>query len=286
MRPANRQESGFTLVEMAVVIVIVGILLTGLGGIAKSWLRLANIKQTKLQLQTVVNTVMALTAANNALPDKTKLSAALQTDQLTDAWGQPIRYAFNGGLGNLKGYRSSGDPSTLTTICSLTSLDSDMPPTSINAQWTIKDCQAGQSSCQDVTNVAFVVMSAGENRSRQVFATFGDSTAKQATPIATETLPARGAATPAVSGENGLPSSDTGFDDLIASVTLSQLQAQLGCAARNAADQLTQAGSGSGSGSGTSCVCKNPGGNGSKPPDASGSCSSYGNGSNWTLSCS
>ncbi|MCB0319418.1 MAG: type II secretion system protein GspG [Bdellovibrionales bacterium] len=103
-------ESAFTLVEIMVVLVIIGLLGTFLFGKVFSTGEKAKAKMTKLKMQTLSQKVGEYKLMYNALPqDLTDLTGCNQTtgegciplleknsDDLVDGWGNPFSYTADG----------------------------------------------------------------------------------------------------------------------------------------------------------------------------------------------
>jgi prepilin-type N-terminal cleavage/methylation domain-containing protein len=94
MNTISRQ--GFTLIEMAIVLVIVGLLVgigTSMVGVLTSAI---NVRQTKDSMDAVVQSVTSWASANNSIPNTAGFTTVAKTP--TDAWGRNFIYLYDNNL--------------------------------------------------------------------------------------------------------------------------------------------------------------------------------------------
>jgi len=143
-------RKGFTLIELAMVLVIVGLLL-GLGLTAFSILiKRAKVKETKEKVNAAVESVLGYTYSTSKLPDATKFSSIVREKK--DAYGKDLVYIYDSGLTDYCGRLSTH---ITVEICS----DS-----------------ACTSPVQTVENVAFIVLSGDGNFNNQTAGSQGVNT--------------------------------------------------------------------------------------------------------------
>lgn len=141
MTDNRKRQKGFTLIEIAIVLVIVGLLL-GMGAtlIGPLTRRVKNT-ETKELINSAVESVVSFTASSSSLPAAATFPAIVRKQN--DIWGNSLVYIYDANLtGNLCGR-------TTTSI-------------------TVNECfDAGCSSPVTTNNVAFIVLSEGENFNNQ-----------------------------------------------------------------------------------------------------------------------
>ena len=149
MNQIFREKKGFTLIEMAFVLIIVGLLL-GLGAnMIGPLTKRAKTIETNDIVNAAVDSIIGYTLVNKKLPQWTDGNdAVIATNEFhyslrnyKDAWGNPLFYAYDNNL------------FTTTNICSITTTN-----------LTVRKCN--DSACTaftDTSNVAFIVYSRGEN---------------------------------------------------------------------------------------------------------------------------
>lgn len=84
-------ERGLTLVEIIVVLVILAVLMSWLGGKLFSMGASAKADVTRLKLQGLKQNIYLYQMRNNQLPQDLKSAGASDAD-LNDAWGNPVQY--------------------------------------------------------------------------------------------------------------------------------------------------------------------------------------------------
>lgn len=191
----NISRQGFTLVEMAIVLVIVG-LLVGLGSSMIGPLtNMAKLRETREIIDSDMTSVIGWAASNNRLPDVAAFQAS--TKRTTDSWTRPLIYLYDNNLNT---------PATKDTICGRRS-------TQISLQT--------MDPAATINNVAFVIISQGEDPSTAapgLFTTLDGAAVTTATSASLTTPPnPRAIVVPA------------GTDDIVRWVTLDELRSKMGC---------------------------------------------------------
>ncbi|MGC9109033.1 MAG: Ig domain-containing protein [Caldimicrobium sp.] len=209
------KQRGLTLVEIAIVLVIIGLLL-GLGaGLISVLTKRAKILETKETLDSVVEALISHSAGNKCLVlesdplsgplNSTNLSQRAGIRKATDSWNKPLYYFIapevaNGRSGICIPYEKD--------ICG-------RRETSLS----LKICQ--DSSCtvyQSYNNLAFVIASGGPNYNLQIG--YNNHTITIYTP-----------GTPNVDNYDDPPSGIRAeeFDDIVRWVSLDELRVKMGC---------------------------------------------------------
>ncbi len=193
-----RTSAGFTLVEIAIVLVIVG-LLVGLGasmvGPLTKRAKRAESKQAVFRAAESVTGYAAI--SNNRLPDAAAFVSAIK--RRYDSWRKPLHYVFDSSL-------------TGSSVCSATA-------TNI----TVRHCEnAGCSAYTDIRNVAFVVLSTGGNYNNQTAAT-------QAITSPTRIYVWDTGLTADNYGADGTNPGEPEYDDIVEVVPLYELRTGLDC---------------------------------------------------------
>lgn len=134
----SAKKSAFTLVEMLAVVLIIGILVTIIVGVAGSVIQKANLKKTVLTMQIIKNAIssyyedtktyppgaptLLLPSVLNASPGAVRVLAGLPPDakdssgtMFLDGYGAPMRYYRSGGAGNFPYLVSAGADGTFDT---------------------------------------------------------------------------------------------------------------------------------------------------------------------------
>ncbi len=194
-----REEDGFTLVELAIVLVIVG-LLVGLGsGLIGPLTRRAKNSETKETINAAVEAIIGFTVTNNALPTIAQFPSLVRSQN--DSWNKPLVYVFSNNL--------------TSSLCGRRGTD-----------LTVRVCNdATGTSYTAVNNVAFIVLSSGEN--------FNNQTAASLAVVAPGTfintyLPGISVDNYTGAGDFSRPTDD--YDDVVKWVTLDELKIKAGCA--------------------------------------------------------
>lgn len=194
----NRKK-GFTLIELAIVLVIVGLLL-GLGmGMLGPLTKRVKVNETKNIIDAAVESVISYGASNNKLPDTSTFPTIVRKP--TDIWGYTLYYIIDNNLTD----------TDLGGICGrkTTSLGIDI-------------CH--DSSCTSSTtinNVAFMVLSGGLNFNNQ---TTGTQSVTSATTINVYDV-----------GLDNIDNYPTDmnrpepYDDIMKWITLNELRIKAGC---------------------------------------------------------
>jgi len=129
-----RQPKGFTLIEIAIALVIIGLLI-GLGvSLIGPLTKRVKLTETRDAVKTVYEAILGYVAANKKLPPDLSVLGV----KTTDAYGRPLKY-----------FRP--DEFVSNNIC-----------TSTATYLTVNDSSSGTP--QTKNNVAFIVFSEGENR--------------------------------------------------------------------------------------------------------------------------
>ncbi len=106
-------ESGFTLIEMAMVMVIVGIIISIMMTVMPSLVKTGKIKEARAVLKKYDLALQGYAMANNRLPFADSNGDGLEDNvyvgdlpyrtlgmtHANDVWGQPVKYAVYGGSG-------------------------------------------------------------------------------------------------------------------------------------------------------------------------------------------
>lgn len=200
MKNRDITTSGFTLVEMAIVMVVVGLLLgTGMSLIGPLTDR-AKTSEGREALNVATTSIAAFAATNNRIPAATEFAGVAH--KATDPWQGAYQYIaaspLTSGAPPLCGYRST--------------------------QLTVNVCNdAACSSPTVVSNVAFVIVSRGANRNNQT------AGSQIVTTVTTVRVYPAGIGIDGYSG-GGDPSTPTDeYDDIVSWVTLDELRAKAGC---------------------------------------------------------
>ncbi len=147
-----RKERGLTLVELAIVLIVLGILL-GIGaGIIGTLIKRVKFNESREIVSAAVEGIVGFATSSGRLPTDAELSSAVRT--LKDSYGKDLAYVYDQDLTASSPYG----------LCGLTS-------TNI----TVRICQ--DSGCSTVTqtinNVAFIVISGNGNYNNQTSGTQG-----------------------------------------------------------------------------------------------------------------
>jgi len=135
-----RQPKGFTLIEIAIALVIIGLLI-GLGAsLIGPLTKRAKITETKDTLNAAVESVIGFAAKNNRLPTNTEFPQAVRNPN--DSWTKPLVYFF--------------DPALTTTPM--------QPAEGICGRKTTNLIVCTDANCNSqIPDVAFMVVSGGPN---------------------------------------------------------------------------------------------------------------------------
>jgi len=131
-------HNGFTLVELSIVLVVVGLLVALGGGMIGPLTNYIKVRETRELQDSALQSVVSWASSRNAIPTGSGFSTAAKSPQ--DAWGRNFVYRYYSSL-------SSSIP-TRDTICGLKS-------TSLTLQTT--------DPSATMPNVAFVILSGAEN---------------------------------------------------------------------------------------------------------------------------
>jgi prepilin-type N-terminal cleavage/methylation domain-containing protein len=206
MNQIFREEKGFTLVELAIVLVIVGLLL-GLGaGMVGPLTKRVKLNESRETVSAAVDSVMGYASINNRVPD---LSASPSPTSFwtnvrtqNDSWGRPLVYVFDNNLA--------------ASICNRTSTNM--------AVRICNDAACGTFSI--INNVAFLVASAGDNANNQ---TYGSLAIAVATTINTYLV-----GIPVDNFAGDFTRATDEYDDIVKWMTLPEMQVKLACSRCNA----------------------------------------------------
>lgn len=190
-----QEKKGFTLVELAIVMVIVGLLL-GLGaGMVGPLTKRVKLNESREIVSAAVDSVMGYASINSRVPDLSLFQTTVRTQN--DSWGRPLVYVFDNNLA--------------TSICNRTS-------TNITA----RICNdAACTTFSTINNVAFLVASAGDNANNQ---TYGSQAIAVATPINTYIV---GIAVDNYAGDFTRATDE--YDDIVKWMTLPELWTKMAC---------------------------------------------------------
>jgi len=197
--PAERdmntgKKHGFTLMESAVVLIIIGLLAVVLVPTIVNSIRREKVSQGKLAVAAIRDQIIGYAIDNRKLPDNEDATSSSKkfsdvTGNPDDAWGRSFRYLADTDL---------VEAGSLASICGKDAVDVDSLSVRANPD----------TGAPDVENVAFIVVSDGENHTPDV-----ELDAPPADPTADITDPG---------------------DDLVEFVTLGQLKALLDCGVKAA----------------------------------------------------
>lgn len=206
MHPRLSEEKGFTLIELAIVLILVGLLL-GLGaGMIGPMTKRVKLNESKEVVSAAVDSVVGYASINNRVPDlsATPSPTSFWTNVRTqnDAWGRPLVYVFDNNLA--------------TSICNRTS-------TNITAR-ICNDAACGTFST--VNNVAFLVASAGDNANNQ---TYGSQAVNVLTTVNTYLI-----GIPVDNYAGDFTRATDEYDDIVKWMTLPEMQVKLACSRCNA----------------------------------------------------
>lgn len=134
-------SKGFTLIELAIVLVIVG-MLVGMGaGLMGPLTKRAKIYETKEIINAAVESIIGDAASTNRITTTSEFSSIVRTHR--DSWTKDLYYIPDANLDDLNAGGVCGRKTTGITV---------------------RDCvDAACTSYQDIQNVAFVVISGSEN---------------------------------------------------------------------------------------------------------------------------
>jgi prepilin-type N-terminal cleavage/methylation domain-containing protein len=139
--PLATGDNGFTLIELAIVLVIMGLLIGMGAGLVGPLTKRAKVFETKEIMNAAVESVVSFGASSNSLPDAAEFPSTVRNPN--DTWTKPLNYIFDSNL--------------TVGICGRRS-------TNI----TVNICpDAGCSSPQAINDVAFIILSSGENYNNQ-----------------------------------------------------------------------------------------------------------------------
>ncbi|WP_173200896.1 prepilin-type N-terminal cleavage/methylation domain-containing protein [Geobacter sp. SVR] len=201
-----RNTNGFTLVELAIVMIIVG-LLVGMGSSMVGVLTSAiKVRESKETLEGASQSLTSYAAGSNNLPSGATFTSTVKNPQ--DAWGRDILYLYDPNL-------NAVSPASLTkdTICGRRT-------TTLTLQTL--------DPAATIPNVAFVLLSAGSDASVQTtLNTNGTVTAKldgiNVTSGSTILLGTKASAAGKITVDARTS------DDIVRWVTLDELRSKMGC---------------------------------------------------------
>ncbi len=138
-------RKGFTLIELAIALVLIGLLLgfgTSLIGIL---IKQVKHRETQERLDAAVESVIGYACTHKYLPDNATFPKVVRTPN--DIYGKPFKYIYYSRLSGPTGYCGKKSSPITVRICH----------------------DAACTSYEDVSNVAFVIVSGGENYNIQTY---------------------------------------------------------------------------------------------------------------------
>ncbi|MEN6616673.1 MAG: type II secretion system protein, partial [Syntrophorhabdus sp.] len=211
-RPLLSSVQGFTIVEMAIVMIIVGILLslgiTMVGSLAKT----AKFNETQGTIEADLESLIGFAATNKRLPANANFAAAAK--KANDAWGNPLYYIVDTGLSPSAPYTSPD------YICPRRS-------TGLTVRNCLNNACTAATDYVDIPNIAFLVISGGENFNLQTAAAVG-----RVTVYIRHGATARDDCTLAGNCPNytgTMINQSERYDDIVRWVTLDELRIKAGC---------------------------------------------------------
>lgn len=195
-----RNNKGFTLIEMAIVLIIVGLLVGFGASLVRPLMERSKRNETKNAVTAAVESVIGFAVSNNSrLPDAALFPGTIK--RVVDSWQKPIQYVYDN---NLDMNASGG------AICSRRT-------TTI----TVRRCADGACAAYtDVPNVAFMVISGGANVNNQ---TSGNRAVNAAVTINVYNVGV------AADNYNGDFVRVEEYEDIVEWVTLNELRSKIGC---------------------------------------------------------
>jgi prepilin-type N-terminal cleavage/methylation domain-containing protein len=183
-------SSGFTMIELAVVILVLGILVSMGTGMIGPLIQRMKAAETKESLNAIMESMTAFAMTNGRLPNAAQFPA--MTRSSNDSWGKSIQYRFDNNL-----------TTSASAIC--------------NATTTGITVIKGPTT---YSNVAFLILSGGPNYNNQTAA--GGSV----TPVTITTYDPGTANVDSYAGDFNRPEE---YDDIVKWLTLPEVQAKVGC---------------------------------------------------------
>jgi prepilin-type N-terminal cleavage/methylation domain-containing protein len=192
-------KDGFSLVELAIVLVIVGVLIGMGAGLIGPLTKRAKYNETKDIINAAIESVISYGAANNKLPDTGTFSSAIRNPN--DAWQKSLYYILDNNLTNTLVGGICGRKSTKLAI--------DICP----------DTGCGSPSTT-ISNVAFIILSGDGNYNNQ---TAGTQAVTSSTTINVYELDVN------VDNYAGDMNRAEPYDDIVQWVTIDELRIKAGC---------------------------------------------------------
>ncbi len=192
-------QSGFTLIGVAIILVLVGILVASGARFMSSIVKRSKILETKKTIDAAVESMVIYGTSNNELPASGSFASTLTTSE--DVWGKSLFYIVDADLTD----------STTGGICDKSSTD-----------LTLTICpDSGCSSPTDtISNVAFIVLSSGGNFNNQTAGTQDISSSATVNVYTTEVN---------IDAYTADMNRSEAYDDLAGWLSVSDLNIKAGC---------------------------------------------------------
>ena len=191
-----KNQTGFTLIEMAIILVIVGILIGMGSGLIGPLIKSSKYRGSKDTLEAALTSIIGFSTINERIPTTSEFSSTVRMPN--DSWGDPLIYISDSNLidktaGGVCGRKTTG---ISVLLC----------PDAVCA-----------SPTETINNVAFVVLSKGENKNRQTEISGGGAVTVYSIDI------------PNIDDYTTDMDRPEPYDDLASWLTLNELRVKSGC---------------------------------------------------------